>query len=344
MNQNELSHVRGDGSSHMVDVSDKNVTKREATARAVLHTRPDVIAKIADGSLPKGEALPVARVAAIMAAKRTHDLIPLCHPLPISAVTVDFISGDSSVSVTATVRTTSRTGVEMEALTAASVGALTVYDMIKAVDKHARIDGIQVLAKSGGKSGDWQVTPDAEPARPAVESTAAEHPVRANATTERRGEKRAAVLIASTRAARGEYADLTGPELVAWLREQGYETPEPTVVADGPEVGKAARELLATGIDVLISSGGTGISPSDATPQQLAPLIETPLPGIAEKIRAVGQEKTPYSLLTRAVAGLNGNTLLVALPGSPGGVRDGIAVLTPILEHVHHQLRGRNHE
>ncbi|MBV7411422.1 bifunctional molybdenum cofactor biosynthesis protein MoaC/MoaB [Dermabacteraceae bacterium TAE3-ERU27] len=334
MNQNELSHVRGDGSSHMVDVSDKNVTKREATARAVLHTRPDVIAKIADGSLPKGEALPVARVAAIMAAKRTHDLIPLCHPLPISAVTVDFVSGDSSVTVTATVRTTSRTGVEMEALTAASVGALTVYDMIKAVDKHARIDGIQVLAKSGGKSGDWQVTPDVEPARPALESAA----------TERHGEKCAAVLIASTRAARGEYADLTGPELVAWLRQQGYETPEPTVVADGPEVGKAARELLATGIDVLISSGGTGISPSDATPQQLAPLIETPLPGIAEKIRAVGQGKTPYSLLTRAVAGLNGDTLLVALPGSPGGVRDGIAVLTPILEHVHHQLRGRNHE
>ena len=150
-----LTHVRDDGSAHMVDVSHKEVTAREATAQGVLRTSQEVIALIIDGDLPKGDALAVARVAGIMAAKQTSTLIPLCHPLPLSKVTVDFAPEGAAVVIQATVKTTSVTGVEMEALTAASVAALTLYDMIKAVDKHAVITDIQVLAKSGGKSGDW---------------------------------------------------------------------------------------------------------------------------------------------------------------------------------------------
>jgi cyclic pyranopterin phosphate synthase len=151
----ELTHVTADGSAHMVDVSDKAITKRIASAQAVLHTRPDVIRMLADGSLPKGEPLAVARVAGIMAAKQTSALIPLCHPLPISGVTVDFEIAESSVRIITSVKTTGVTGVEMEALTAASVAALTVYDMIKAVDRAARVTDIEVLSKSGGASGDW---------------------------------------------------------------------------------------------------------------------------------------------------------------------------------------------
>jgi cyclic pyranopterin phosphate synthase len=151
----ELTHVTADGSAHMVDVSDKAITKRIASAQAVLHTRPDVIRMLADGSLPKGEPLAVARVAGIMAAKQTSSLIPLCHPLPISGVTVDFEIAESSVRIITSVKTTGVTGVEMEALTAASVAALTVYDMIKAVDRAARVTDIEVLSKSGGASGDW---------------------------------------------------------------------------------------------------------------------------------------------------------------------------------------------
>ncbi|MEF3120835.1 cyclic pyranopterin monophosphate synthase MoaC [Kocuria flava] len=154
--QEGLTHVRADGSAHMVDVSAKAVTTREATATAVLSTRPDVVGQVFAADLPKGDALPVARVAGIMAAKRTPDLVPLCHPLPISKVVVDFERLADGVRITATVRTRGVTGVEMEALTAASVAALTLYDMIKAVDRHASIDGVRVLAKSGGKSGDWR--------------------------------------------------------------------------------------------------------------------------------------------------------------------------------------------
>ncbi len=152
-----LSHVRADGTAHMVDVSGKQATAREAVAEAVLETRADVVALIAEGALPKGDALAVARIAGIMAAKQTSSLIPLCHPLPLSKVTVDFEPVGGRVRISALVRTTALTGVEMEALTAASVAALTLYDMIKAVDRHAVINGTRVLSKSGGKSGDWSI-------------------------------------------------------------------------------------------------------------------------------------------------------------------------------------------
>ena len=154
----DLTHLRADGSAHMVDVSDKAVTKRTATAEAFLETRADVVDRLATGDLPKGEALGTARIAGILAAKRTPDLIPLCHPLPLSKVAIDFECQADRVRIVATVSTRGVTGVEMEALTAASIAALTLYDMIKAVDHHAAITGTRVLAKAGGKSGDWAVS------------------------------------------------------------------------------------------------------------------------------------------------------------------------------------------
>jgi cyclic pyranopterin phosphate synthase len=151
----DLSHVRSDGSAHMVDVSGKDVTARTATATATLVTRPDVVERILDGTLPKGEIVGTARIAAIMAVKRTSDLIPMCHPLPVSGIEVDIVGADDRVTITVTVGTVSRTGVEMEALTGASVGALTVYDMIKAVDRAATIADVRVVEKDGGRSGRW---------------------------------------------------------------------------------------------------------------------------------------------------------------------------------------------
>jgi cyclic pyranopterin phosphate synthase len=139
----------------MVDVTGKEATKRTAVAVGTLVTRPDVIELIASGGLPKGDALATARVAGILAAKRTSDLIPLCHQLALTGVDVEFEVGSTDVGITATVRTTDRTGVEMEALTAVSVAALTLYDMLKAVDPAARIEGIQVVRKEGGKTGPW---------------------------------------------------------------------------------------------------------------------------------------------------------------------------------------------
>ena len=150
-----LSHLDERGAAHMVDVSAKHVTKRTAVASGTLHTTAEVVDLISAGGLPKGDALATARVAGILAAKRTSDLIPLCHHLALTGVDIDFEVGVADVGITATVRTTDRTGVEMEALTAVTVAALTLYDMIKAVDRAARIDDVKVLHKAGGRTGTW---------------------------------------------------------------------------------------------------------------------------------------------------------------------------------------------
>jgi cyclic pyranopterin phosphate synthase len=152
----KLTHFDAEGRAVMVDVGGKPVTDRSATARARVVMQPETLAMIRAGTAKKGDVLGVARLAGIMAAKRTADLIPLCHPLPITSVAIDLEpEGDDAVEIAATVRTTGQTGVEMEALTAASVAALTVYDMCKAVDRGMRIEALRVVAKSGGKSGDF---------------------------------------------------------------------------------------------------------------------------------------------------------------------------------------------
>jgi cyclic pyranopterin phosphate synthase len=152
---NKLTHIDESGHARMVDVSSKTETIREATAKGRVTMQPETLALITTGTAKKGDVLAVARLAGIMAAKRTADLIPLCHPLPISAVTLDIDLTEYAVEIAATVRTTGRTGVEMEALTAVSVAALTVYDMLKAADRAMTIEAIRVVQKSGGKSGDF---------------------------------------------------------------------------------------------------------------------------------------------------------------------------------------------
>lgn len=153
--QGGLTHVRADGTAHMVDVSAKAITAREASARGRVLLSPAAVAALRDGTVPKGDALAVARLAGIQAVKRTPELIPLAHPVAVHAASVDLDVSDDGVDIAATVRTADRTGIEMEALTAVSVAALALIDMVKAVDKHARITDVRVTAKSGGRSGDW---------------------------------------------------------------------------------------------------------------------------------------------------------------------------------------------
>lgn len=153
----DLTHLNAKGEAHIVDIGDKGETRRRAVAQATLHARPDIVAAIFGGGLKKGDAVAVARVAGIMAAKKTSELIPLCHPIPVTKIAVAIErDGESAVSITATVETLAQTGVEMEALTAASVAALTLYDMAKAMDKSMTVANVRLLAKSGGKSDDFE--------------------------------------------------------------------------------------------------------------------------------------------------------------------------------------------
>ena len=314
----------------MVDVSGKSVTARRAVAAARYATRPDVIALLRDDALPKADVLTTARLAGIGAAKRTSELIPLCHPLPLDAVSIDLELDHDAVLITATASTSGRTGVEMEALTAATVAGLTLHDMIKAVDPEGVLTDVRLLAKSGGKRGDWHR--EGEAAATSAEPESAERGTGVRPRT-------AAVIVASTRAAAGTRADETGPVIAQWLAEHGLAASEPLITPDA-DIGAALASALASSPALIIITGGTGVSPSDRTPEAVRAVLDTELPGIAEAVRERGRAATPTAVLSRAVAGVAHGTVVVALPGSPGAVRDGLGVLEGSLEHLLAQLGG----
>jgi cyclic pyranopterin phosphate synthase len=314
----------------MVDVSAKDVTVRSATAAGVVRTTAEVVGLISRGGIPKGDALGVARLAGIMAAKRTPDLVPLCHPIAIHGVTVDLTASDDRVEITATVRTADRTGVEMEALTCVTVAGLTLIDMIKAVDPAASIDDVRVLRKEGGKTGLWErTTALAAPTAPAAPQ---ERPLEGVTVT---------VIVASTRAANGVYADRSGPILTDGFTELGAQVRGPIVVADGEPLKYAMQAALELAPDAIVTSGGTGVTPNDHTPEITRAFVDREIPGLAQALRT--NPAVPTAALSRGVAGVAGRTLIVNLPGSTGGTRDGLAVLARVLGHAVDQIQGGDH-
>ena len=308
-----LSHLDADGRARMVDVGDKAVTRRSATARGVFVSTPEVLALVRRDGLPKADVLATARIAGIQGAKRTSELIPLCHAIALSSVSIDFELGDDQIVITATAKTTGQTGVEMEALTAVAIAGLTLHDMTKAVDPQSVLGEIQLVEKTGGKS-------DAHPERKVRPATAA-------------------VVVASTQGAAGTREDTTGPVIAAWLSDHGFAVDAVTVIADA-DVAAELERVLASAPAVIITTGGTGMSPTDRTPEATRRLIDRELPGVAESIRARGLPHTPKAALSRGLAGTAGDTVIVNLPGSPGGVNDGLAVLDELLEHLVAQIAG----
>ena len=336
-----LTHLDSDGRARMVDVGSKAVTARTAIATGRLVTRPDVISLVRADNLPKADVLATARIAGISGAKKTSELIPLCHQIPLSSVKIDFEFGPDFIAVTATAKTTGQTGVEMEALTAVAVAGLTLHDMVKAVDPAAVLTDIRLDDKTGGKRGHWTRDSDAESrisddAAPAS-SIPAPRPYTPHPHTPR--PHTAAVIVASTGGAAGTREDTTGPVIADWLTAHGFAVDAVTVVADA-DIATELSRVANTSPAVILTTGGTGLSPTDATPEATRPLLDYELPGIIEAIRARGMAATPTAALSRGLAGTSHGTVIVNLPGSPGGVKDSLAVLDGLLNHLVAQIAG----
>lgn len=293
----------------MIDITHKPTSLREATATALVTVSdPATIAALKGKRVPKGDVLESARVAALFGVKKTHELIPDCHPLPIEHAECTFAVEGMQVVVTMLVRTIYRTGVEVEAMHGASVAALTIYDMLKPIDKGVMITGIKLLEKKGGKS-DWKD-------RFAV-------PVRA------------AVLVISDGVASGKKEDKAGATIADRLAALGVVVDIQAVVADEPEeIATMVKAWANEGMDLILTTGGTGLSPRDRTPEALAPLLDREVPGIMEAARAYGQARMPLAIMSRGIAGMIGHTLVITLPGSTRGAQETMDALFPFVLHV----------
>lgn len=293
----------------MIDITHKSTTLREAIAEAtVLVSSAETIAAVKERRVPKGDVLEAARIAGLFGVKRTADMIPDCHPLPVEHAEVTSEVQDRTIVITVKVRTIYRTGVEVEAMHGASVAALTIYDMLKPIDKGITIERIRLVAKKGGKS-DW---------KDAFGRTL-----------------KAAVLVISDSVAAGKKEDKAGAAIAERLAAIGVETAAQGLVPDEPEqIAAQVNAWAAQDLDLILTTGGTGLSPRDRTPEAIAPLLDRTVPGIMEAARSYGQERIPLAIMSRGIAGMIGRTLVITLPGSTRGAMETMDALFPFVLHV----------
>ncbi|MBI2789039.1 MAG: bifunctional molybdenum cofactor biosynthesis protein MoaC/MoaB [Elusimicrobia bacterium] len=312
----------------MADVGPKKVTHRRAAAVGTILMGRKAFMMLKGGRLPKGDAIALAQAAGIMAAKQTPSILPLCHPIALDSVDVE-ISLDASLPgahVRCTAAVAAKTGVEMEALTGASVALLCLYDLLKPVDPVLEIVAVRLDYKSGGKKGFW------------THPKSVKTPPKA-AKALKLG--KAAVITVSDRAFKKIYRDESGPALASGLERIGFSVKKRIISPDDQRTIETHIRRASRGVDVVVLTGGTGLSSRDVTPEAVMAVCDRLIPGIGESLRASGGPKT--APLSRSVAGQLGSCVVVSLPGSTGGVRDGLCVLGDLLPHAIHIAKDGKH-
>lgn len=299
----------------MFSTLNKTETLRTAKAQAVLRSAAPFREALRSG--PKGDALEIAKAAGILAAKRTWEIIPYCHPIPLDHIAIDFETGEAEVKITATVQAVWKTGVEMEALVAAQVAAATLFDMLKPVMPDMVITEVKVLEKTGGKTSFKENIPK---------------------------NFKAAVIVTSDGTHAGRRKDKSGQIILEVLKNYGIAEPAYQILPDEEaSILKKLHQYYNEKFDLVVTTGGTGLGPRDVTVEATQKFIEREVPGIMEAARTFGQRRTPYAMLSRGVAGLKGKMLVVNLPGSSTGTRESLAAIFPAILHGYKMMAGEGH-
>jgi cyclic pyranopterin monophosphate synthase len=302
----------------MVDITHKIITQRTATAQAIVKVgTPATMQAIINKTVPKGDVLEVARTAGLFAVKNTSNAIPDCHPLPIEYTGIEYELLEDSILIKVTVKAIYRTGVEVEAMHGASIVALTMYDMLKPIDKQVEISTIKLLHKKGGKS---------------------------DFGTKERRDLSVAVIVCSDSVSAGKKEDRAGKVITEKITNLGLKVSHYAIIPDEiKDIQTTINHLCEDQKELIILTGGTGLSNRDVTPEAIIPLLDRRIPGIEEAIRSYGQQRTPYAMLSRSVVGFKGNTLIMALPGSTAGASESIDAVFPSVLHLFQLLNGFNH-
>jgi cyclic pyranopterin phosphate synthase len=302
----------------MVDITHKTNTLRIATAQAIVQvSKPETVEAIQKRTVPKGDVFEMAKAAGFLAVKKTPDLLPDCHPIPVEYTGVQYRIEDLTIVIELTVKTIYKTGVEVEAMHGASVVALTMYDMLKPIDKGVEIRNIRLLEKKGGKS-DRKAAPQG---------------------------LKVAVVVCSDSISKGIGEDRSGKKIIEKLSAFALEVSDYSIIADDKAgIQSKLRSLQSAAYDLVLITGGTGLSPRDVTPEAVSELLDREIPGIAETARQYGQERVPTSMLSRSAAGFIGEMLVISMPGSTGGVTEYIDALFPHVLHVFNVLEGKKHD
>jgi cyclic pyranopterin monophosphate synthase len=303
----------------MIDITHKSSTLRRAIAQAIVKVGSlETIQALVDRKVPKGDVFEMAKTAGLFAAKRTADMIPDCHPLPIEYTGISYRIEGNSIYIFAEIHTIYKTGVEVEAMHTASVVALTMYDMLKPIDKNISIEQIKLIEKKGGKT---------------------DYSLKGTEGLE------ASVIVCSDSIAAGKNEDKAGKAIIEKLEKYGLKVLDYKIIPDEKEIIQQSLSSLAgIGRDMVIFTGGTGLSPRDVTPEAIRPLLDKEIPGVEEAIRAYGQQRTPYAMLSRSVVGLIGKTLVLALPGSTKGAAESIEAVFPAILHIFRVMEGTRHD